>query len=382
MESTPTSTVTVSIETRRTYDVRIEDGCFDRVPEILGKFDPVSSVVLVTDRNVYSLYAAALEQVFLDSGRRTIRFVMDPSRQKKTLETANEMFKLLFEERVDRDALMLVVGGGTVGDIGGLVAALYLRGIRYVHVPTTLIGQADSSIGGKVNANFGPYLNSLSVFYHPAAILIDPGLIETLPLPEYRSGLAEIVKYAVAMDFELFERLERSADALNQRERTVVYDIINHCVRCKANIVSADSTEAGRFQLFNYGHEFGHAIEASYNYCDLLHGEAVSIGMHTSAWLAWQAGVVDESVFVRQGRLLKALNLVREIPSELRDRLGVPQLRESVARLLGSDKKRRAGGQVWIVPCALGDAVTTTSIPPSLITEAISKLAEGGIPCG
>jgi 3-dehydroquinate synthase len=274
---------------------------------------------------------------------------------------------------------VLNVGGGTVGDLGGFVAALYLRGIRYIHVPTTLLSQADSGVGGKVNVNFGPHLNSLSVFHHPTAVWIDPDVLETLPAREYLSGLAEIVKYAVVLDAELFVILEQSRDRLAIPTNELVETVICRCLQRKCIIVSRDPREEGPFRFFNYGHEIGHAVEVAYDYEHLLHGEAVSIGMVAASWMGVKANVTDTVLFERQCVLLADLGLPITIPANLRKGSVPHRLVRRIKHVLDSDKKRTPKGSVWIVPTRLGEAVCTTEIGPDLVTRCLRRVANGAI---
>jgi 3-dehydroquinate synthase len=306
-----------------------------------------------------------------------LTFIFEPRRKKKSLETAKEIFRLLFSNHADRHTVILNVGGGTVGDLGGFVAALYLRGVRYIHLPTTLLSQADSGVGGKVNVNFGPHLNSLSVFHHPTAVWVDPNVLRTLPTREYVSGLAEIVKYAVILDADLFEMLEHNRDRVARPNNDLVEVLICRCLQRKCRIVSRDPQEKGPFRFFNYGHEIGHAVEVAYDYEHLLHGEAVSIGMMTASWMGREAHLTDYAVLERQGVLLSGLGLPLTIPANLRRGAIPTNLFRRIKRILDSDKKRTPKGTVWIVPTRLGEGICTTEIEPDLVRRSLRRLAEG-----
>jgi len=370
---------TVRAHTSYAYDVYLRNGCFYDVVYKLKALERVRDVLVVTDENVHRLYAGELVRKIGRSGFRVLTFVFEPKRKKKSLETAKEIFRLLFKNHADRHTLVLNVGGGTVGDLGGLVAALYLRGIRYIHMPTTLLSQADSGVGGKVNVNFGPHLNSLSVFHHPAAVWIDPDVLKTLSAREYLSGLAEIVKYALVLDPELFAMLEENRERLATRQKDILEKIIRRCLKRKCKIVSRDPKEEGAFRFFNYGHELGHAVEVAYDYEQLLHGEAVSIGMMAASWMGVQAHLTDAALFDRQRTLLAGLGLPTAIPGRLRKGMTPARLAQRIKRILENDKKRTPEGSLWIVPVRLGKAMCTTDIQPDLVKRCLRRLAAGDI---
>lgn len=374
-----TPIATVKAETAIRYHIYLKRGCFYDILDKIRALDTVRQLLIVTDDNVDRLYARELSKRIEKAGFRALKFVFEPKRKKKSIETAKEIFRLLFNNHADRHTVVLNVGGGTVGDLGGFVAALYLRGIRYVHMPTTLLSQADSGVGGKVNVNFGPHLNSLSVFHHPAAVWIDPDVLGTLPTREYLSGLAEIVKYAVVLDAELFMMLEQHSDRIAVPGNELIEEIIRRCLERKCKIVSMDPREEGAFRFFNYGHEIGHAVEVTYDYEHLLHGEAVAIGMVSASWMGVQAHLTDAALLERQCALLAGIGLPITIPAKLREGLFPHRLARRIKHVLDSDKKRTPKGTVWIVPTRLGKAICTTEIGAELVTDCLQRLAHGTI---
>jgi 3-dehydroquinate synthase len=368
---------TVSNETRATYHVYLKRGCLFDLPDKICNFGDVNHALLISDDTVYKLYGSELERRVSQAGIRVTRFIFEPRRKKKSLRTAAEIFRLLFANAADRNTVVLNVGGGTVGDLGGFVAALYLRGVRYIHVPTTLLSQADSGVGGKVNVNFGVHLNSLSVFYHPAAVWIDPDVLSTLPAREYLSGVGEIVKYAVVLDAELFAMLEENRTHLARPGNELIDEVVLRCLERKCQIVSQDPKETGLFRFFNYGHEIGHAVEVAYDYEHLLHGEAISIGSVAASWMGVQMSLTDPEVLNRQCALLTALGLPTTIPHHLRKKYPVATLERRIRSLLAKDKKRVPKGTVWIIPERIGSGICTTQISPEKLTACCRKLAEG-----
>ena len=359
------------------YEVLVRRGSFYGVVDKIAQLKQVGRVLVITDTNVERLYATRLIHQLTEAGFRTLKFVCKPGRRQKSLNTATQVFRFLFDHGADRYTLVLNVGGGTVGDLGGFVAALYLRGLRYIHIPTTLLSQADSGVGGKVNVNFGLNLNSLSVFHHPTAVWIDPDLLRTLPRREYLSGMAEIIKYAAILDQGLFVQLEQCSDQINKRSDDFIEAVIHHCLEMKCKIVSKDPREEGPFRFFNYGHEVGHAIEVAYDYKHLLHGEAVSIGIMASSWIGKRAGLTDDAVFRRQETLLRAIGLPVDIPESLRAKSTPDVLLDKINRILLLDKKRTPYGFTWIVPTKLGHGVCSTEIGKALVAQCLRRLTQG-----
>jgi 3-dehydroquinate synthase len=240
-----------------------------------------------------------------------------------------------------------------------------------------LLAQVDSSIGGKVAVNFGQHLNGLTIFYSPLMVLTDPNLLTTLPPEEYRSGLGELVKYAVVLDAELFEYLEQNlalvCDA-NQVDPTII-----RCVERKCEVVSEDPLEKGLLRLYDYGHEIGHAIEVAYDYHHLRHGEAVSIGMQAAAWLGVQSGLTDASVLRRQSSLLSKLDLPTNIPPHLRKDHDPKTLAEKIGVLLKKSRTRYLQNVLWAVPTKLGEAVCDVTFEWPLVCECLKRLSEGSL---
>lgn len=368
--------VQTSIES--SYEVIFSRNLLSYIIEAIESVPEVSKLALITDENVYSLYGPSVLETLRASGRPTIFFVVPVGRKYKSLQTASEVFAFLFLNDADRYTLVLNLGGGTVGDLGGLVSALFLRGVRYFHIPTTLLSQVDSSIGSKVSVNFGQHLNSLTLFNPPFVVLADPSLLRTLPDAEYRSGLAEIVKYAIVLDAELCEDVEREPALLTDNER--IDAVLIRCIQKKCDIVSSDPFERGIFCLYGYGHEIGHAVEVAYGYHDLRHGEAVSIGMQASAWLGVQIGRTDPSVLKRQTALLTTLGLPVNIPADLRENRDPKTLAVELGTLLRKDKKRFLKDLRWVIPKELGQATYNAKVEERLIYECLKRVSEGSLP--
>jgi len=331
----------------RSYEIRIGTGTLTGAGEFLNEWGTWRRAVVIADAAVVGRHAKKLVENLNASGI-SAQVVSVPSGEKsKCVAEADRLWKKLLELGADRKTLIVALGGGVVGDLAGFVSATYARGLAFVQVPTTLLAQVDSSVGGKVGVNLPGTKNMVGAFWQPVGVLIDTQTLETLPEREYLSGLAEVVKYGVILDAEFFERLERDAAALVAKKHDVLREVIARCCRLKADVVEADEREeTGRRSVLNYGHTFAHAIEAVAGYGELLHGEAVSIGMTCAARLAQKLGRVDAGFVQRQERLLAALKLPAELPS-----LDGEKLLAAMAH----DKKVADGKLRFVLPTRLGD---------------------------
>ena len=341
----------------RSYDIAVSSGQLHDTGALLAAFRPISSAVVLTDANVQHYgYADRVAASLADAGIPTHVLSVAAGEPSKTIETANTLWETLLEDGTDRKSVLVTVGGGVVGDLGGFVAATYARGIRFFQVPTTLLAQVDSSVGGKVGIDLSAAKNMVGAFHQPLGVLIDTETLQTLPEEEYLSGLGEVVKYGVSLDAELFQYIESNVEPIQRRDNAVVQKIVAECCRIKAQIVAEDEFETtGRRILLNYGHTFAHAFEVASGYT-ILHGLAVSMGMIYVARLALRRGLVDEAFLERQFALHRALNLPVEYPSEFEP--------SSMVELMQRDKKTEHGKLRFVVPTALGVCRVVDGIEP------------------
>nr|BCX01620.1 MAG: 3-dehydroquinate synthase [Bacteroidota bacterium] len=271
----------------RTYPVVIAPGGLLRLPHWLdAQGIPREQVLLLSDRCVEALYGEPLCQLLGQTGSRVRVFSLPPGEESKALAYLLELYDRALEEPIDRHTLVLALGGGVVGDVAGMLAATLLRGLPLVHVPTTLLAQVDSAIGGKAGVNHRRGKNLIGVIYQPHGVFIDPAVLRSLPEREWISGLAEVYKYALIADAELYGLLLRSRDRIQARELDSVCELVSRSVQVKACIVSEDETERGRRAVLNFGHTFGHALEAATGYSRYRHGEAIVVGMWAACWLS------------------------------------------------------------------------------------------------
>ncbi len=334
----PSHTVTVDLGDRR-YPVLVGNGLvggYDLSPFLQGP-----QCLVVTNETVAPLY---LERLLPSLGGCKVESLSLPDGERhKTLASAERVIDALVRLRAGRDATVVALGGGVVGDIAGFAAACYMRGIAFLQVPTTLLAQVDSSIGGKTGVNHREGKNLVGAFHQPSAVLIDTDVLETLPDRELRAGLAEVIKHALIADAEFFDWLEANFAALLQRDSAVLAEAISRSCQIKAYVVAMDEKEQGMRALLNFGHTFGHAIEHALGYGEWLHGEAVAAGMVMATTLSG----IDPEAGRRLRGLLAAAGLPDSPPAACRDRLRAA---------MELDKKNRGGKLRFVLLRGIGDA--------------------------
>jgi len=348
------------------YRVLCGAGSIRRLSSVIGRQRAVSGVFLLSSRTAWKHCGATLGGA-LGRERAGNTILFDDAETAKSLSTLDHLCRELHRAGADRGSLLVAVGGGVVGDVAGFVAASYLRGIRLIHVPTTLVAQIDSSIGGKTGVNLSEGKNLVGAFYPPIAVVTDPAFLGTLPDAQFRSGLFEVVKYGVIRDAELFRFLERNMPRILRRDRSVIEWITARCVRSKASIVSKDERESGLRQILNFGHTFGHALEAAGRYRRHLHGEAIGWGMIVATLLALATDRIGTTQATRIIRVVTAVGPLPEIDA------GHPS--EFLAFMRG-DKKSRAGRIRWVLPRAVGHVNWGIELPDQLVIAAIREAPE------
>jgi len=350
---------------QRSYDIRIGAGNLDTAGPLLTERGEVSHAVVVTDRNVEKPHALAVAESLAAAGVAVDVVVVEPGEPTKSIAVAEDLWKKMLELGADRRSVVVAAGGGVVGDLAGFIAATYARGIRFFQVPTSLLAQVDSSVGGKVGINLPEAKNMVGAFLQPVGVLIDTTTLDTLEKRQYRAGLGEVVKYGVILDAALFDRLEADAAQLAARDHDVLRHVITRCCRLKADVVEQDEREeSGLRAVLNYGHTFGHAVEALAGYGEVLHGEAVAIGMICASRLAERLGRVDAPFTARQRRLLSALGLPTELPPLDDDR---------VLETMMHDKKVRHGRLHFVLPSRMGHVELVGDVEPADVRAALAR---------
>lgn len=297
------------------------------------------------------------------ASNRVILF--DDSESHKRLSTIEAITRKLTHSEADRHCILVGVGGGVVGDVAGFAAATYLRGVRIVHVPTTLVAQVDSAIGGKTGVDLPEGKNLVGAFHPPELVVVDPELLRTLPQREYRSGLYEVVKYGVIADEKLFSFLEKHMDELLRRDAAALDWVIPRCIAIKARVVNADERESGLRKILNYGHTLGHAFEAATHYKRFLHGEAIGWGMIAAALLSVQTRHLSLMDYFRILRLIWRIGPVPDLPT-----IGSGDLQT----LLLGDKKARAGEVRWVIANRIGRTEWDLRISQALVRKTVDAL--------
>jgi len=362
--ATDTTTVHVALS-ERSYDIDIGHGLLPDAGRFVVEHTGCSHAIVITDSNVEPLHGLRAVESLEQAGIRVDIATVPAGESTKSASHVDQLWRLMLEFGADRKSIVVAVGGGVVGDLAGFIAATYGRGIRFVQIPTTLLAQVDSSVGGKVGINLPGAKNMVGAFWQPNAVLIDTDVLGTLPLREYRSGLAEVVKYGVILDAEFFEYLEANIDGLNHRDASVMRHIVTRSCELKAQIVSADEREeTGLRAVLNYGHTFCHALEAETGYGTYLHGEAVAIGMLCASRLAEALGRIEADTTRRQRELLEALGLPLAVPDVSHDEL---------IRAMQKDKKTQHGKLRFVLPSRLGHVELVSDVPADLVRAALAS---------
>lgn len=298
----------------RSYDIVIKSGALAEIGKHLAGLGLSGKVGVVTDAVVGRLYALTVVRSLRSVGFEAHTIAIPGGERAKTLRQTSAILDTLAKRRFERGSVLVALGGGVIGDLAGFAAAIYMRGIPFVQVPTTLVAQVDSSVGGKTGVNHRVGKNLIGAFYQPRLVLIDPETLHTLPRREWVAGLAEVIKYGMIADGELFAYLEQSMDSLLKMEQNPVMRIITRSCEVKASVVSEDEYESDRRRILNYGHTIGHALESIGRYRRLIHGEAVAIGMVQEAALACALGLCPKEVVSRQRAVVRAAGLPDALP--------------------------------------------------------------------
>lgn len=338
----------------RSYDIVVgsdllgDSACFQGGPSVRS-----AHACIVSNSTVLPIHGASLRSVVAELHVKVSEFCWPDGEQHKTLAQLDHLFTHLLEAQADRKTILYALGGGVVGDMAGFAAACFQRGIKFVQIPTTLLSQVDSSVGGKTGVNHPLGKNMIGAFYQPTRVVCDVATLLTLPAREFNSGLAEVIKYGAIADLPFFEWLERQMEALILRDQGVLIETVARCCRIKADVVAKDEREAGLREILNFGHTFGHAIETGLGYGKWLHGEAVAAGMVMAAELSVSVGLMAKADATRLCALIERAHLPTLGPSEMPAASYLPLMRV--------DKKARAGEIRYVLVDGLGRARTQTA---------------------
>ena len=332
----------------RSYDIVLHPGLLATVGERLRALTTSPKIGVVTDRHVASRYLKATLRSLCKAGYDPTPIIFPPGERTKRLGTIAKILDVLARHKFERQSLLLALGGGVIGDVTGFAAAIYQRGIPFVQVPTTLVAQVDSSVGGKTGVDHRLGKNLIGAFYQPRAVLIDPLTLRTLPRREWIAGLAEVIKYGIIADEEFFTFLEQETPALLKLDEEPVSHVIKRSCEIKAQVVGVDERESDRRRILNYGHTIGHALESLAGYRGLLHGEAVGIGSVQEADLACHMGLCERAVVERIRSLVQRAGLSEQVS---------PRSFTSLWGAMQHDKKVVDGRVIGVWPVRIGEVV-------------------------
>lgn len=367
---TKDKTTTVHIDLgSQSYDIVIGNELVKKIGKFSKNLFEIPHIIIVTDEHVASHYLRHVQAQFEQSGIKVDSVVLPAGEKSKSFETLQWLLNQIFEFRPERKTTLVALGGGVVGDITGFAASILLRGVSFVQIPTTLLSQIDSSVGGKtgINNDFGK--NLIGTFYQPKQVLIDVGLLQTLPMRQFLSGFAEVIKYGLIVDKSFFKWLIKHHDAILKREQSLLTEMIARSCAIKADIVAQDEKEKGMRALLNLGHTFGHALESFTGYSDILfHGEAVAIGMVLAANMSVKKKLLSRLDYKQIKSFIEQVGL----PSTLAD-IEVNWDLDKLVDLMKQDKKVTQGNMVFILLSSIGKSQSSYDVDSILIKEVLQE---------
>ena len=348
----------------RSYSILIGGSVLNRLGAECQQLKLGQRCAVITDANVAPRYARQVEDNLKASGFAPVTIVVKAGEQAKQLKTVQQCYDTMAANRLERKSFVVALGGGVVGDMAGFVAATYLRGIPFVQVPTTLLSQVDSSVGGKVGVNLKAGKNLVGAFYQPRLVLCDLDTLRTLPARELKAGLAEVIKYGIIYDQAFFKQLEKNIEGLLELDLDAMAKVVARSCAIKAEVVGQDETESGLRAILNFGHTIGHAIEAITRYGTYLHGEAISIGQVAAAWISGQLTGLPEADIHR----------IRELFSRTGLPVSIQLAPVQFPRLMAAmrlDKKVSGGEIKFVLAKKMGEVVWGQNVPENLIRRAL-----------
>ena len=369
-----TSVIKVDIP-EKSYDITIAPGSLDQLGEQMASLKLGKKVLLVSNPMIFKYYGERAIASLKNAGFEVVSYNLPPGERYKTLNSIQKLYDIALENRLERSSTMVALGGGVIGDMTGFAAATWLRGINVVQVPTSLLAMVDSAIGGKTGVNHPHGKNLIGAFHQPSLVLIDPEVLKTLPAREFRAGMAEVIKYGIIWDTELFTQLTASKhlDQLRYVKSDLINSILTHSCQAKADVVSKDEKESGLRAILNYGHTIGHAVESLTEYRLFKHGEAVGIGMVAAGEIAVKLELWSQADTERQNALIKKAGLPTQIPADLDI--------EALIDALQLDKKVKSGKVRFVLPTQIGAVKVTDEVPTEIIREVLlgNRSQESGV---
>lgn len=334
---------------------------FKDLLNVLNKKKVWSNILVVTDSNVNDQYGQEIQNLISNAGKQVSTFVFQAGEQSKTLQAISDIYTMCINNRLDRNSLIIALGGGVTGDMAGFAAATYMRGIQFVQVPTSLLAQVDSSVGGKVGVDFQGTKNIIGAFHQPALVYINVSTLKTLPRREFIAGMAEVIKHGVIYDGDFFSFLESNIDKILSLDSPTLQYVIRTNCEIKAQVVQQDETEQGLRAILNFGHTVGHAIESVLNF-ELLHGECVSLGMVAAGRIAHHMGIFSLQDYERMVQLLQRVGLPTKLELVNPERIYDEMLK---------DKKKTDHLLKFILPVGIGEVIQSTIVTKEMIFDVL-----------
>ncbi|MDJ1168023.1 3-dehydroquinate synthase [Roseofilum sp. BLCC_M154] len=352
----------------KSYEIAIAPGSLDELGYRMAQLNLGNKVLVVSNPEIADHYAERAIASLTNAGFTVFSHLLPAGEQYKTLDSIQTIYDCALEHRLERSSTLVALGGGVIGDMTGFAAATWLRGINFVQVPTSLLAMVDASIGGKTGVNHPLGKNLIGAFHQPRLVLVDRQVLKTLPEREFRAGMAEVIKYGVIWDLELFGLLEKQTrlDRFESVPPQLLNLILTRSCEAKAQVVSEDEKEAGLRAILNYGHTIGHAIEALTGYEQVIHGEAVAIGMVAASKIALKMGYWGQDWDQRQLALIEKTGLPTRIPSEVTI--------DSILDSLQTDKKVKSGRVRFILPTEYTEAKITDEVSEDILREVLASL--------
>ncbi|HEY9849994.1 MAG TPA: 3-dehydroquinate synthase [Leptolyngbyaceae cyanobacterium] len=355
------------------YEIAIAPGSLDKLGNWMKgeESQPLhlgNQVLVVSNPTIFKHYGEQTISSIKAAGFEVASLTLPAGEQYKTLTSIQKIYNAALENRLERSSTIVALGGGVIGDMAGFAAASWLRGINFVQVPTTLLAMVDAAIGGKTGVNHPKGKNLIGAFHQPRLVFIDPQVLKTLPPREFRAGMAEVIKYGVIWDFDLFTKLEacQRLDQLRYLSEEMLQIILKHSCQAKAIVVGKDEKEAGLRALLNYGHTIGHAVESLTGYKSVNHGEAVAIGMVAAGQIAVDIRLWNKEATERQNALIKKAGLPTKLPAGLDV--------EEIISTLQTDKKVKSGKVRFVLPTQIGAATVTDQVPSDVLRQVLWQM--------
>jgi len=358
---------------QQSYEIVLTHNGLDQLGQYMTSLKLGKKVLVVSNPTIFRHYRERAIAALKSAEFEVAELILDEGERYKTLASIQKIYDAALENHLERSSIMVALGGGVIGDMTGFAAATWLRGINFVQVPTTLLAMVDAAIGGKTGVNHPQGKNLIGAFHQPRLVLIDPQVLNTLPDREFRAGIAEVIKYGVIWDAELFAKMEQceSLKQISDLDEGLLQEILNRSAQAKADVVSQDEKEAGLRAILNYGHTIGHAVESLTKYSLFNHGEAVAIGMVAAGKLAVALELCeqwDKTAQERQLALIEKAGLPIQLPAEINI--------EAIIKALQTDKKVQDGRVRFVLPTQIGAATVTEQVPTEQIRQVLQEMQQ------